>query len=56
MGNNLELTGTLDIFLNRIAVAQDLRSTINKLEVMNLKRFCKVKDTVNKTKIKQQNG
>ena len=36
-------------FLNRIPVAQTLRSTINKCDFMELKRFSKAKDTVNRT-------
>ena len=37
-------------FLNRIPVAQTLRSIINKCDFMELKRFSKAKDTVNRTK------
>jgi hypothetical protein len=50
VGNNLELIGTDDNILNRTAVAQGLRSTIDKWELMKLKSLCKAKDTVNRTK------
>jgi hypothetical protein len=37
-------------FLNQIAVAQVLSSTIDKWNLMKLKSFCKTKDTVNRTR------
>jgi hypothetical protein len=37
-------------FLNRTPMAQALRSTIDKWDLMELKSFCKAKDTVNRTK------
>jgi hypothetical protein len=43
--NILECIGTGDNFLNRAPTAQALRSTINKCNLVNLKSFCKAKDT-----------
>jgi hypothetical protein len=48
--NNLEHIDTGDTFLNRIAIAQELRSTMNKWNLMKKKSFCKAKGTVNRTK------
>jgi hypothetical protein len=45
--------GTGDIFLNRATVAHALRSTIDKIEVIKLKSFCKGKDIVYRTKWKR---
>ena len=45
VGSSLELIGTGDNFLNRTPIAQALRSTINKWDLMKLKS-CKAKDTV----------
>lgn len=50
VGNTLELIGTGDHFLNITPVAQTLRLTINKWDLLKLRSFCKAKDTVNKTK------
>ncbi|KAL6039213.1 hypothetical protein STEG23_005631 [Scotinomys teguina] len=50
IGNSLEHTDTGDYFLNIPPVAQTLRTTINKWDLLKLKSFCKAKDTVNKTK------
>ena len=50
MGNNLERLGSGDNFLNRTPMAQALRSTIDKWDLMKLKSFCKAKDIVNRTK------
>ncbi|WP_254797632.1 hypothetical protein [Geopseudomonas aromaticivorans] len=50
VGNTLELIGTGDHFLNITPVAQTLRSTINKWDLLKLRSFCKAKDTVSKTK------
>jgi hypothetical protein len=50
VGNSLKCIGTSDSFLNRIPVVQALRSTIDSWDHMKLKRFCKGKDTVNRTK------
>ena len=46
----LECIGTGNHFLNITPVAQTLRETINKWDLLKLKSFCKAKDTVNKTK------
>jgi hypothetical protein len=37
-------------FLNRTAMACAVRSRIDKWDLIKLRRFCKAKDTVNKTK------
>ena len=42
--------GTGEKFLNRTPIACDVRSRIDKWDLIKLQRFCKVKDTVNKTK------
>jgi hypothetical protein len=49
MGNSLELTATGEYFLNITSMAQDLRSRINKWDLMKLESFCKAKDIVDKT-------
>ena len=41
---------TGDSFLNRTPIAQSLRSTTNKWDLVKLKVFCKAKDTVIWTK------
>ena len=41
---------TGDHFLNITPVAQKLRATINKWNLLKLKCFCKAKDTANRTK------
>lgn len=38
-----------DNFLNRTPIAQTLRSTIDKWDLIKWKRLCKAKDTVNRT-------
>jgi hypothetical protein len=50
MGNSLEHIGMRENVLNRSPMAQALRSTNDKWNLMKLKSFCKAKDTVNKTK------
>ena len=50
VGNTLELIGTGDHFLNITLVAQTLRSTIDKWDLLKLRRFCKAKETVSKIK------
>ena len=42
--------GTGENFLNRTAMAPAVRSRIDKWDLIKLQRFCKAKDTVNKTK------
>ena len=48
--SSLECMGTGDNFLNITQIAQTLRSTINKWDLLKLRSFCKAKDTVNQTK------
>ena len=43
--NSLELTDTEKDFLNRISLAQTLRLTTNKWDLMKMKSFCNTKDT-----------
>ena len=47
---SLKDMGTGEKFLNRTAMACTVRSRINKLDLIKLQSFCKVKNTVNKTK------
>ena len=42
--------GTGENFLNRTLIAYALRSRIDKWNLIKLQSFCKVKDTVNRTK------
>jgi hypothetical protein len=42
--------GTGEKFLNRTAMACAVKSSINKWDLINFQRFCKAKDTINKTK------
>jgi hypothetical protein len=50
MGKSLKDMGTGGKFLNRTPMACDVRSKINKWNLIKLQSFCKSKDTVNKTK------
>jgi hypothetical protein len=50
LGHSLECISTGGSFLNRTPMAQALRSTMDKWDLMNLEIFCKVTDTVNRTK------
>jgi hypothetical protein len=50
VGKGLEDMGTGEKFLNRTAMACAARSRIDKWDLIKLQSFCKVKDTVNKTK------
>ena len=50
VGSTLEHIGTGDHFLNITPIAQTLRETINKWDLLKLKSFCKAKDMVNNTK------
>jgi hypothetical protein len=50
VGKSLQDMGTLEIFLNRTAVACAVRSRIDKWDLIKLPSFCKAKDTVSKTK------
>ena len=56
MGNSFECIGTGDNFFNRTPIAQRLRSTVNKWDLMKLKSFCKAKETVNITKWQPTDG
>ena len=42
--------GTGDHFLRITPVAQTIRATLNKWDILKLRSFCKAKDTVIKTK------
>ena len=48
--SSLQCMGTGDHFQNITPVAQTLRTTISKCDLLKLRSFCKAKDTVNKTK------
>jgi hypothetical protein len=50
VGKSLEHIGTGEKFLNRTATACDVRSRIDKWDLMKLQSFCEAKDTLNKTK------
>ena len=50
LGKTLEDMGTGEKFLNRTPVAYDLRSRIDKWDLIKLQNFCKAKDTVKRTK------
>ena len=50
VGKSLEDMGTVERFLKRIPMAYGLRSRIDKWDLIKLQSFCKVKDTVNRTK------
>ena len=49
-GTTLELIGIGENFLNITPVAQTLRSTIDKWDLLKWRSFCKAKETVSKTK------
>ena len=48
--NSLECIGTGDNLLNRMPIAQALRSTVNKWDLMKLNIFNKAQNTVNWSK------
>ena len=50
VGSSLQDMGTGDHFLCITPVAQTIRATLNKWDLLKLRRFCKAKDTVIKTK------
>ena len=50
VGNSLQYMGTGDNFLYLTSVAQKIRATMNKWELLKLRYFCKAKDTVINTK------
>lgn len=47
--NSLEVTCTRENFLIRTLIAQVLRTTVYKFDLIKLRRFCKAKDTDNRT-------
>ncbi|CAO2600141.1 hypothetical protein LEMLEM_LOCUS10181 [Lemmus lemmus] len=49
VGSTLECIGIGDHFLNITPVAQTLRETVNKWDLLKMKSFCKAKALVNKT-------
>jgi hypothetical protein len=53
VGKSLEVMGTGEHFLNRIAMACAVRSRIDKRDFIKLHSFCEAKDTVDKTKKSQ---
>ena len=46
VGSSLEQTGIGNYFLNITPIAQTLRSTNNKWDLLKPKSFCKAKDTI----------
>jgi hypothetical protein len=46
LGNSFEYIGIGSSFLNKTPIAQALKSTINKWDLMKLNSFCKEKDTI----------
>ena len=48
VGKSFELVGMGEILLNRTSVANTLRSSTDKWDLLILKIFCKAKDIVNK--------
>jgi hypothetical protein len=50
VGNSLEHIGTGEYILKRTLMAQALRSTVDKWNLLKLKRVCKANGTVNSTK------
>ena len=50
VGNTLEHFGTGQNFLNRTSMAEALRSTVDKWDLLKMKSFCKAKDTVSRSK------
>jgi hypothetical protein len=49
VGNTLKCICTGDNFLNITPMAQTLRSTIDRWDLMKLQNFCKAKGTVSRT-------
>ena len=50
IGSSLKDMGTGDHFLGRTLVAQTIRATMYKWDLLKLRSFCKAKDIVIKTK------
>ena len=51
MEKDLEDMGTGGKFLNRTPMPRAVRSRIDKWDLIKLQRYCKAKNTVNKTKL-----
>ena len=50
VGSSLQDMGTGGHFLGRTLVAQTIRESMNKWDLLKLRSFCKAKDTVSKKK------
>ena len=50
MGKSLGYMGTEETLLNRTPMTHALRSRIDKCDLIKLQKFCKAKNTVNRTK------
>jgi hypothetical protein len=50
VGKTLKDMGTGEKFLNRTAMACEVKSRIDKLDLMKFQSFCRAKDTVHKTR------
>ena len=50
VGSSLQDIGTGDHFPGRTPVAQTIRESMNKWDLLKLRSFCKAKDTVSKIK------
>ena len=50
VGSSLQYMGTGDHFLYITPVAQTIRATLNKWDLLKLRSFCKAKDIAKKTK------
>ena len=50
VGSSLQHMGTGDHFLHKTPVAQTVKATLNKWDLLKLRSFCKAKDTVIKAK------
>jgi hypothetical protein len=56
VGKSLKHIGTGENFLNRTPMACDIRSSIDKWDLIKLQCFCQAKDTVKKTKRPPNDG
>ena len=56
VGSTLEYIGTREHFLNITPVAQTLRETLNKWDLLKLKGFCKAKTWSTRQNDSLQNG
>ena len=50
VGSSLQDISTGDHFPGRTSVAQTIRESLNKWDLLKLRSFCKAKDTISKTK------